>query len=91
MPAGYHEYAYVTNGASNTVTVLDLVALRPDRTLRVGDQPTGIAVNPRRNEVYVVNTKSRTVTVIDATSNNVVSTIGVHHQPYFVSVDAQGG
>ncbi len=91
VPAGYHEYAYVTNGASNTVTVLDLVALRPDRTLRVGDQPTGIAVNPRRNEVYVVNTKSRTVTVIDATSNNVVSTIGVHHQPYFVSVDAQGG
>jgi YVTN family beta-propeller protein len=91
VPSGYHEYAYVTNGTSNTVTVLDLVALRPDRTLRVGENPTGIAVNPKRNEIYVVNTKSGTLSVIDATTNNVVSTIGVHHQPYFISVDAQGG
>jgi len=91
VPAGYHEFAYVTNGASNTVTVLDLVALRADRTLRVGDQPTGIAANPRRNEIYAVNTKSGTVTVIDATTNNVVSTIGVHRQPYSITVDAQGG
>ncbi|MDE1177349.1 MAG: YncE family protein [Edaphobacter sp.] len=91
VPAGYHEYAYVTNGASNTVTVLDLVALRPDRTLRVGDQPTGIAVNPRRNEVYAVNTRSGSVTVIDATTNSVAATIGVHRQPYFITVDAQGG
>lgn len=81
----------MTNGASNTVTVLDLVALRPDRTLRVGDEPTGIAANPRRNEVYAVNAKSGTVSVIDAVSNSVVSTIGVHRQPYFISVDAQGG
>jgi YVTN family beta-propeller protein len=91
VPVGYREFAYVTNGASNTVTVLDLVALRVDRTLRVGDEPTGVAINPRRNEVYAVNTKSGTVTVIDAATNNVVSTIGVHRQPYFISVDAQGG
>lgn len=91
VPSGYHEYAYVTNGASNTVTVLDLVALRPERTLRVGEGPSGIAANPRRNEIYAVNTKSGTVTVIDAVSNDVVSTIGVHRQPYSISVDAQGG
>ncbi|HEX2918220.1 MAG TPA: hypothetical protein VHN81_06850, partial [Edaphobacter sp.] len=57
VPAGYREYAYVTNGKSNTVSVLDLVNLRADRTLRVGDNPTGIAANPRRNEIYAVNTK----------------------------------
>lgn len=91
VPAGYREFAYVTNGASNTVTVLDLVALRPDRTLRVGDEPTGITANPRRNEVYAVNTKSGTVTVIDASNNTVAATIGVHRQPYSISVDAQGG
>ena len=91
VPAGYREFAYITNGASNTVSVLDLVELRPDRTLRVGDNPTGIAVNPVRNEVYAVNTQSGTVTVIDAATNTVASTIGVHRQPYFISVDAQGG
>jgi len=91
VPPGYHEFAYVTNGASNTVTVLDLVALRADRTLRVGDEPTGIAANPSRNEVYAVNTKSGTVSVIDAATNTVATTIGVHRQPYYISVDPQGG
>ncbi|MBS1801376.1 MAG: YncE family protein [Acidobacteria bacterium] len=91
VPAGYREFAYITNGTSNTVTVLDLVQLRLDRTLRVGDEPSGIAANPRRNEVYAVNTKSGTVTVIDASNNSVVSTIGVHRLPYAISVDAQGG
>jgi YVTN family beta-propeller protein len=91
VPAGYREFAYITNGNSNTVSVLDLVNLRTDRTLRVGDNPTGIAANPRRNEIYAVNTKSGTVTVIDAATNTVVSTIGVHRQPYFISVDAAGG
>ena len=91
VPAGYREYAYITNGASNTVSVLDLVNLRQDRTLRVGDNPTGIAVNPQRNEVYAVNTQSGTVTVIDAATNTIAATIGVHRQPYFISVDAQGG
>lgn len=91
FPAGYREFAYVTNGNSNTVSVLDLVNLRADRTLRVGDNPTGIAANPRRNEIYAVNTRSGTVTVIDAATNTVAATIGVHRQPYFISVDAAGG
>jgi YVTN family beta-propeller protein len=90
VPAGYHEFAYVSNGGSNTVSVLDLVYLRQDRTLRVGDDPTGLAVNPVRNEVYVVNTKSDSVSVIDAETNNVVATIPVHHRPYAISVDDTG-
>jgi YVTN family beta-propeller protein len=90
VPAGYHEFAYVSNGASNTVSVLDLVYLRQDRTLRVGDDPTGLAVNPQRNEIYVVNTGSNSVSVINAETNRVVATIPVHRQPYFISVDNTG-
>ena len=90
VPAGFHEFAYISNGGSNTVTVLDLVYMRADRTLRVGDNPTGLAVNPRRNEVYVVNSRSGTVSVIDAESNRVVATIPVQRQPYFISVDNTG-
>ncbi len=52
--------------------------------------PTGLAVNPVRNEVYVVNTESGTVSVIDTESNRVVATIPVHRQPYFISVDNTG-
>ena len=94
VPAGYREFAYVSNGASDTVSVLDLVYMRPDRTLQVGVQPTGLAVNPKRDEVYVVNTGSAgnngSVSVIDTKANRVVATIPVHKLPYSIDVDAEG-
>jgi YVTN family beta-propeller protein len=88
-PADYREYAYITNGDSNTVTVLDLVNLRQDRVIRVGDNPTGITANPVKNEVYAVNTNSNSISVIDAEKNAVAATIPVHSKPYFIDVDVK--
>ncbi|HEX6509263.1 MAG TPA: beta-propeller fold lactonase family protein [Chloroflexota bacterium] len=90
VPPGYREFAYVSNGKSNTVSVLDLVYVRQDRTLQVGNQPTGVTANPKRNEVYVVNTDSGSISVIDTNSNTVVATIPVHSRPYFIDVDTSG-
>ena len=89
----YREYAYVTNGKSNTVSVIDLRTFQPAKTIRVGSEPTGIAANGKKNELYVVNTQSNSVSVIDAERNELVATIGVHASPYFidVSVDGQRG
>ena len=39
----YREYAYVTNGKSNTVTIINVLAFRAEKTLTVGSNPTGIA------------------------------------------------
>ncbi len=93
-PAGYREFAYVSNGKANTVSVLDLVYMRPDRTLQVGVDPSGMAVNPVKDEVYVVNSGTAggngSVSVIDTLKNQVVATVGVHKLPYFISVDAEG-
>jgi len=89
-PAGYREYAYVSNGGSNTVSVLDLVYLRTDRTLQVGSGPSALAVNPVRNEVYAVNMQSGSVSVIDALANRVVATIPVHRLPHFIAVEPTG-
>jgi YVTN family beta-propeller protein len=93
-PANYREYAYVTNSASNTVTVLDIVNLRRDREFPVGDNPTGVAISLTRNEVYVVNSGSGnapgTISVIDAQKNAVAATIPVHRKPYFIEVSADG-
>lgn len=89
-PANYREYAYVSNGGSNTVTVLDVVNLRQDRVIPVGNNPTGLAANPTRNEIYVVNTGSDSVSVIDAEKKAVVATIPVRLRPYFISVNAAG-
>ena len=89
-PANYREYAYISNGGSNTVTVLDLVNMRQDRVIAVGAGPSGLAVNPRRNEVYVVNSGSGSVSVINAETNAVAATIRVQRLPYFIDVDARG-
>jgi YVTN family beta-propeller protein len=94
VPAGYREFAYVSNGASNTVSVLDLVYLRQDRTLQVETRPTGLGVNPSRDEVYVVNTgtasENGSVSVINTDTNRVVATIPLHRLPYFIDVDVAG-
>src|ERR1041384_2199667 len=55
-PPAYREYAYVTNGASDSVSVIDLLHFRVVKNIPVGKGPTGVAVNPAKNEVYVVNT-----------------------------------
>jgi YVTN family beta-propeller protein len=89
-PSDYREFAYVTNGGSNTVTVLDVVNLRRDRELSVGRNPTGVAISLTRNEVYVVNSADSTVSVIDAQKNAVIATIPVHHRPYFIDVSVDG-
>jgi YVTN family beta-propeller protein len=88
--ANYREYAYVTNGGDNTVTVLDVMNLRQDRVIAVGADPTGVAANPRRNEVYVVNTGSNSVSVIDTEKKAVVATIPVGRKPYFIAVSPDG-
>ena len=68
-PASYREFAYVTNGGSNTVSIFDVVHVRLDRELQVGANPTGVTANPKRNEVYVVNSGDRgangSVSIID--------------------------
>jgi YVTN family beta-propeller protein len=86
----YREYAYVTNGKSNTVSVIDLRTFQPARTIAVGTDPTGVAANSKKNEIYVVNTGSNNVSVIDAEKNAVVATIGVHGKPYFIDVSEDG-
>lgn len=89
-PPSYREYAYVTNGKGNSVSVLDTRNFRPLTTIPVGMNPTGVAINPKKNEVYVVNTGSGSLSVIDTEQNNVIKTIFLGKNPYFVDVASDG-
>jgi YVTN family beta-propeller protein len=93
-PPNYREYAYVTNGGSDTVTVLDVVDVRVDRELAVGRHPVAIAASATRNEIYVVNAGAAggngSISVIDAEHNTVVATISVHRQPLSIDLDGDG-
>lgn len=93
-PPNYREYAYVTNGTSGTVSVLDVVNVRLDREIPVGPNPVAVAASPTRNEVYVVVSGSAggqgSLAVIDAEKNAVAALIPLHRQPVSVGVDAAG-
>jgi len=89
-PADYREYAWVTNGGGNSVTVLDLINMQEAATIAVGADPTAIAVNPVRGEVYVANAGSGSVSVIDAGTSRVAATIAVHRGPSSIDVDREG-
>ena len=93
-PPNYREYAYVTNGDSGTVTVLDVVNVRLDRELPVGRNPVAVTASPTRNEVYVVNSGAEnaegSISVINAENNTVAATIPVHRRPVSIDLDAEG-
>jgi YVTN family beta-propeller protein len=88
--ANYHEFAYITNSGSNTVAAINLETIARDRVIGVGNNPTGIAASPTRDEVYAVNTDSGTVSVIDTAQQQVTATIGVGQKPYFIAVSPDG-
>ncbi len=93
-PANYREYAYVTNGGSATVTVLDVVDVRVQGVLRVGLDPVAVAASPTRNEIYVVNAGAQggtgSLSVIDAERNTVVATIPLERRPLSIDLDPSG-
>jgi YVTN family beta-propeller protein len=89
-PSDYRQYAWITNGGSNSVTVLDLVNMQQAGTIPVGEDPTAIAVNEKNDEVYVANSGSASVSVIDAKTNRVAATIAVHREPSSIDVDSDG-
>lgn len=93
-PANYREYAYVTNGGSGTVTVIDVVDVRVDREIPVGLNPEAEAASATRNEVYVVNEGAAggngSLAVIDAEHNRVVAAIALHRQPVSIHLDNAG-
>jgi len=93
-PANYREYAYVTNGGSATVTVIDVVDVRLDRDIAVGQNPVALAANPVRNEIYVVNSGTArgngSLSFINAEDNTVAGMLPLHKQPVSIDVDSKG-
>jgi YVTN family beta-propeller protein len=83
-PAGTR--VYVTDGVSNTVSVIATATNTVVATVPVGSIPIGVAVDPAGSRVYVANNNvfsgvSSTVSVIDTATNTVVATVPVGRGP----------
>jgi len=80
-------YAYVTNYADDTVSVIALDNYEVIQTIDVGDGPYGVSVTDSGEIVYVVNQLAGTVSVIDIYdddgefTNTVMETIAVGDTP----------
>lgn len=57
--------AYVTNGAENTVTVIDVETKMSIATIPVGEYPHGLRPSPDGRWMFVANAKSTTLSVIE--------------------------
>jgi YVTN family beta-propeller protein len=68
-------YAYVSNNAAHTVTVIDTRTGTVVTTIGVGSFPYAVAVDQAGKFLYVTNSGSNTVSVISTTTNAVVATI----------------
>jgi YVTN family beta-propeller protein len=82
--------AYVTNGNSNNVSVIDTATNTVVDTIAVVAAPIGAAMTPDGAHAYVTSTGSNIVSVIDTASNTVVDTIGVGSQPFDVAMTPDG-
>ncbi len=78
---------YVTNRASDSVSIVDERALRAVATVPVGHAPAGVAADPSTGRAYVANAQDHTLSVVDGARRRVVATWPVGYLPGAVAVD----
>ena len=80
---------YVSGRNDNRLTMIDGVSLAVIKSVPVGQQPWGVAVNPNPaiNKVYVANFASGTIHVLNATTLEEAKEIWVGPNPTFVRVN----
>lgn len=84
-------FAYVTNIASNSVSVIDTGSMTVVATIPVGAAaPNGIAVTPNGLFAYTADEGTSFVTVIDLLTRQVIKQIGVGTGPVAIAVSPDG-
>lgn len=88
-PAG--KYGYVTNGESNSVTVLDTATNRVISSIEgVGRDPQQIVIHPMGNFAYVPGYDTANLHVIDLAGKSVIATIPVGENPQSIAISPDG-
>jgi len=71
---------FISNGADNNVSIVDLKTLQPIGTVETGVNPDAILYEPKNKEVYALNHTGGSATVIDAATGKVTATIPLSGQ-----------
>lgn len=81
---------YVTNSATNNVSVINTADNSVVTLIPVGKTPWGAAVTTDGSKVFVANKSDNSISVISTTSNTVTKTIPVGIGPWGVAVNPSG-
>lgn len=85
-------WAYVTNQASASVSLIDLTTNQKVQDIPVGGEPYGVALTPDGTRAYVANSASNSVSIIDTASNTVTATIPIPGvQPRGIAITNNNG
>jgi YVTN family beta-propeller protein len=82
-----NDETFVTNLASDNVSVIDDSTLTIAATIPVGNAPVGIACDTNDNDAYVANFGSDTVSVVSMATDTVIATVPVGGGPNSVQFD----
>ena len=84
------EYAYVPNGRSDNLSVINTTTNEIEYSVDLGDDPEGVAITPDGKKVYVTNSYINTVSVIDTATNKVIAKVPVGGNPIGIAVSPDG-
>jgi YVTN family beta-propeller protein len=82
--------AYISNGKSGTVSVVDLKTLQTLQVARVGENPDAIIFDPVTSLVVVFNGKSKDAAVMSAPTGAVMGIFPVGGKPELPVLDGSG-
>ena len=84
------QVAYVTNGISGTVSIVNLAQRRVVKNVKVGTEPRGCALTADGSLLYVANHTDGTVSIIDTASATVVGAVNVGRNPTALAITNLG-
>ncbi len=84
------KFLYTANGASNSVSVVDIEQAQEIAKIKVGKVPHGIAISTDGKKVYIANSESDSVSVIDTVSRQVIKNINIGQEVAHLETTPKG-
>ena len=63
---------YVADWYEDSIFIIDTVALSIRDKIKVGDSPSGLAINPNNNFLYVANRDENTIMIVSIPENKIL-------------------
>jgi YVTN family beta-propeller protein len=81
---------FITNGASNSVTIFDLKTLAKVGEPQTGQNPDSVCFEPKTRHIFTFNGRSNDSTAIDPKTNEVIKSFALGGKPEECAADGTG-